>query len=150
MVLGSLIDVWDHVNPFPPKIKAKLMPIEMLKSFSIVKNGNIILSTATGKGHLNCLTGMRSISMCWIIYGHLYLLGQYLGFSKSLENRKLVEEVRNYFDSHYIILYHLIPISDCFRKSRHRISHPSECLSSSGYFLLYEWNPCGLLNFPCF
>ena len=70
------------------------MPItSMLKAFSVVTNGKIILSTATGKNHLNCLTGMRSISMCWIIYGHLYLIGQYLGFGKNLENRKLVEEV---------------------------------------------------------
>ena len=94
MVIGSLIDVWEHVNPFPSMIKTKLMPVEMLKAFSIVKNGNIILSTATGKEHLNCMTGMRSISMCWIIYGHLYLLGQALTYSKSIENRKLVEEVK--------------------------------------------------------
>ena len=96
MVLGSLLDVWEKVNPFPSKIKTPIPAAQMLKSFSIVTNGNIILDTATGKNHLNCLTGMRSISMCWIIYGHLYLLGQAMGtYSKNLENRKLVEEVRS-------------------------------------------------------
>ena len=115
MVLGSLLDVWDHVNPFPPKNKAKLMPMEMLKSFSIVKNGNIILSTATGKGHLHCLTGMRSISMCWIIYGHLYLLGQFLGYSKSVENRKLVEDIAlGKAGTGYLILLNAFPAVDTF------------------------------------
>ena len=115
MVIGSLIDVWEHVNPFPSMIKAKLMPIEMLKAFSIVKNGNIILSTATGKGHLNCMTGMRSISMCWIIYGHLYLLGQMAGYAKNLENRKLVEDIAiGQAGTGYLILLNAFPAVDTF------------------------------------
>ena len=67
--------------------------VKILKSFSILSNGKQILNTDTTKGHLNSLSGIRSISMCWIIYGHLYLIANGLAQNGYIENRKDVLDV---------------------------------------------------------
>ena len=42
---------------------------------------------------MNSLSGIRSISMCWIIYGHLYLIANSLSSQGYIENRMDVREV---------------------------------------------------------
>ena len=69
------------------------MLVKILKCFSILSNGKQILNTDTAKGHLNSLSGIRSISMCWIIYGHLYLIANSLSQNGYIENRKDVLDV---------------------------------------------------------
>ncbi|XP_064616438.1 nose resistant to fluoxetine protein 6-like isoform X2 [Liolophura sinensis] len=51
----------------PPSILAKC-----LASFSVYTNGRKILSTAQAPGSLNCLHGIRFLSMSWVILGHTY------------------------------------------------------------------------------
>ena len=78
MLLGTLVDVWQQVNPYPTlaitedDTKENII-VSMLKCFSININGKSILKTEMGKGAITCLSGMRFISMAWIILGHLYM-----------------------------------------------------------------------------
>ena len=92
MLVGTLVEIWEQVNPFPilavtGRDHQENMIVKLLKCFSILSNGKQILSTETGKGHLNSLSGIRSISMCWIIYGHLYMIANFLGLVGYIENR---------------------------------------------------------------
>ena len=78
MLLGTLVDVWQQVNTYPAlaitedDTKENII-VSMLKCFSININGKSILKTEMGKGAITCLSGMRFISMAWIILGHLYM-----------------------------------------------------------------------------
>ena len=97
MLIGTLVEIWEYVNPFPilavtGRDQQENFFVKILKCFSIYSNGKQILSTDTGKGHLNSLSGIRSISMCWIIWGHLYLVCSMLSGAGYIENR---QEVRN-------------------------------------------------------
>ena len=103
MLVGTVVDMWQYTNPFPPLSKQKddTMIFKILKSFSIYTNGKIILSTNTGKNHINCLAGIRAITMCWIIYGHLYQRGMELVQSSGIiQNRQLITDVR-----HFLIIF---------------------------------------------
>ena len=98
MLVGTLVETWELINPFPilamtGKDQRENMLVKALKCFSIYSNGKQILNTDTGKGHLNSLSGIRSISMCWIIYGHLYLIANSLSSQGYIENRMDVREV---------------------------------------------------------
>ena len=98
MLLGTLVEIWEQVNPFPilavtSRDNEENMLVKILKCFSILSNGKKILNTDTAKGHLNSLSGIRSISMCWIIYGHLYLIANGLAQNGYIENRKDVSDV---------------------------------------------------------
>ena len=97
MLVGTVVDMWQYVNPFPPlsmQTNDSLI-LKVLKSFSIYTNGKIILNTNTGKNHINCLAGIRAITMCWIIYGHTYLRGEELVFTGIIQNRQFLTEVRH-------------------------------------------------------
>ena len=101
MLVGTLVEIWELINPFPilamtGKDQQENMLVKILKCFSIYSNGKQILDTDTGKGHLNSLSGIRTISMCWIIYGHLYLICQYQIQFGYIENRFAVQEVNNF------------------------------------------------------
>ena len=51
--------------------------MRFLLCFSIVKNTRSILSTHVPKGAIECINGIRVISMWWVILGHflLFVLG---------------------------------------------------------------------------
>lgn len=46
---------------------------KILMSFSLIQNTNTILDTTQKEGNINCLHGMRFISITWVILGHSYL-----------------------------------------------------------------------------
>ena len=97
MLVGTVADMWQYINPFPPLSMQTndSLTLKVLKSFSIYTNGKIILNTNTGKNHINCLAGIRAITMCWIIYGHLYQRGMELVFTGIIQNRQFLNEVRH-------------------------------------------------------
>ena len=95
MALGTAIDAWQQLNPYPTLAikknddRQESFLLQMLKCFSINLNGKQVLKTEMGKGAVECLSGMRFISMAWIVLGHLYMFSQFF----FLENPLLVEEV---------------------------------------------------------
>ena len=102
MLLGTLVDIWQMLNPFPILAVTKQdeeenMAVKILKAFSIYKNGKQILSTKTSPKHLNCLSGMRFFSMCWIVYGHLYMMSQITMSVGYAENRMFVNNVEKMY-----------------------------------------------------
>lgn len=97
MLIGTLLEAWSELNPFPTLPMtgkdSNNLAMRILKSFSILSNGKEVLSTETTKNHITCLSGIRTISMFWIIYGHLYLVGEFLFFQGFVINRKEMEDV---------------------------------------------------------
>ena len=97
MLFGTLIEAWSEFNPFPtlPKTDkdSNNLVMKILMSFSILSNGKEVLGTETSKNHITCLSGIRTISMFWIIYGHLYLVGEFLFFQGFVINKKEMEDV---------------------------------------------------------
>lgn len=99
MALGTFVDVWQQVNPYPilaiskdDNKESKL--IQILKAFSINANGRKIVNTEVGgTDHLGCLSGIRVISMSWIILGHMYTSV----FSTPSENKMAAQEVNETF-----------------------------------------------------
>ena len=89
VTLGTLVDMWQHINPFPTsEISQKSNFISsMLLAFSLYRNGKQVLDGSKNKNQLTCLHGIRVISMCWIIYGHIYMMGQLLGQFGYVDNR---------------------------------------------------------------
>ncbi|XP_069119723.1 nose resistant to fluoxetine protein 6-like [Argopecten irradians] len=49
--------------------------VKVLMSFSVMSNGERILSTAQAQGSLTALNGMRFLSISWVIIGHCFLFG---------------------------------------------------------------------------
>ncbi|KAH0551860.1 hypothetical protein KQX54_002256 [Cotesia glomerata] len=47
--------------------------VNTLCKFSLIVNGQRILSTKAGKGNLPAISGIRFYSMCWVILGHTYI-----------------------------------------------------------------------------
>ncbi|XP_074109043.1 uncharacterized protein LOC141533851 [Cotesia typhae] len=47
--------------------------VNTLSKFSLIINGQRILSTEIGKGNLPAIAGIRFYSMCWVILGHTYI-----------------------------------------------------------------------------
>ena len=105
MLLGTMIEAWEEVNPFPllTKDTDDNMLVKILKSFSILSNGKQILSTETTKNHITCLSGIRTISMLWIIYGHLYMGAEFLLFQNFVISKKEMEDVSLLIMFHFII-----------------------------------------------
>ncbi|KAI1727262.1 acyltransferase family domain-containing protein [Ditylenchus destructor] len=46
--------------------------VTFIMMFSIVRNIEYIMNTATEGGQIRCLHGARFFSMCWVIFGHTY------------------------------------------------------------------------------
>ena len=94
MLLGTLVDVWQQVNPYPTlaitedDTKENII-VSMLKCFSININGKVILKTEMGKDAITCISGMRIITIAWIILGHLYNTGKLF----NSENPRFVVDV---------------------------------------------------------
>ena len=97
MLVGTLVEAWHEVNPFPtlPTTfkESDTLVMKVLQSFSILSNGKEVLSTETSNSHITCLSGIRTISMFWIIYGHLYLVGEFLLYQGYVTNKKEMEDV---------------------------------------------------------
>ncbi len=55
----------------PEKIKNSLI-IEILKDFSGIKNSKKIFDITNTEGQLECLNGIRFLSIAWVILGHTY------------------------------------------------------------------------------
>ena len=96
MAIGTSIDIWQQVNPYPilatdaNQSNQDNFLVAMFKCFSIYINGKQVLKTEMGKGAITCLSGMRFISMAWIVLGHLYMYAQF--YTK--ENPREVEKVK--------------------------------------------------------
>ena len=46
--------------------------VDFLLCFSIIKNTKAVLSTTNPPGAITALHGIRTISMWWVILGHVY------------------------------------------------------------------------------
>ncbi|KJH51255.1 hypothetical protein DICVIV_02620 [Dictyocaulus viviparus] len=57
--------------------------IRMILAYSVYTNGVEILRTSKKEGEVDCLHGIRFLSMCWIILGHTYY---YIGTSLTTDN----------------------------------------------------------------
>lgn len=72
VILGTLSEV---VFEFVLKKKApNSLPIKLIHSYSMYSNGKRLLSTKSiGKDHLDCMNGMRFLSMTWVAVGHSFV-----------------------------------------------------------------------------
>lgn len=62
----------EHENLIKPeKIKNSLI-IEILQGFSAIKNSKKIFDITNTEGQLECLNGIRFLSIAWVILGHTY------------------------------------------------------------------------------
>ncbi|KAK6047974.1 hypothetical protein COOONC_14521 [Cooperia oncophora] len=89
MVFGTLYDLFIHqpeldVLPASERRTNHLF-IRIILSYSVYTNGLEILRTSKKDGEVNCLHGVRFLSMCWIILGHTYY---YIATSLTLGNWK--------------------------------------------------------------
>ena len=80
LLAGTLYDVFlrsraDTNLPLPEKKQENIdQGNKYLLSFSILQNLEFILSTkATGRDRLDCVEGIRAISMTWVVLGHTFL-----------------------------------------------------------------------------
>ena len=87
LILGTAVDIL---------IRKKILQktnilVEIIKCFSVYTNGGKLLNTrqADGSGHLGCLNGIRTISMLWIILGHVYLIGSGVFMKNPLDVEKV-------------------------------------------------------------
>ena len=72
LIMGTTCDV---IYTFILQKKSNSFSIKLLKSFSIYSNGKALLSTvSTSKDHLDCMNGMRFISMTWVVLGHSFFI----------------------------------------------------------------------------
>ena len=72
VVLGTLSETTFVfiLNKKPPST----LPVKLLHSYSMYSNGKRLLSTeSVGKDHLDCMNGMRFISMTWVAVGHSFI-----------------------------------------------------------------------------
>jgi len=63
-------------------------------SFSLIRNVKAILSTDSPKGAITSLNGMRTLSMTWVILGHMFAFGSMVGKWGNFASlvRKLIAE----------------------------------------------------------
>ncbi|KAK6735748.1 hypothetical protein RB195_018779 [Necator americanus] len=73
--LGSGIDCSNSTFPY--------LFIRIILAYSMYTNGLDILRTTKKEGEVDCLHGIRFLSMCWIILGHTYY---YIGTSLTTDN----------------------------------------------------------------
>lgn len=58
-------------------LKSESLPVKILHCFSFLNNSRKLLSmkAATSGDNFGCIHGMRFLSMCWVVLGHLFLIG---------------------------------------------------------------------------
>ncbi len=83
MIVGTGIDVFQQLFRKP---KGELevyggrkdnFVVSLFKCFSVNINGRKILNTDSNAGNsdsLDCINGIRFLSMCWVILGHTYIV----------------------------------------------------------------------------
>ncbi|KAJ3657729.1 hypothetical protein Zmor_009513 [Zophobas morio] len=67
LVFGTMYDVMVY-----KKISDYKKEPNLLMAFSVLANGKKMLSVSTAEGSLNCLNGLRVISMMWIVLAHSF------------------------------------------------------------------------------
>ena len=75
VILGTLSEL---VLKFVLKKKSPdTLLVKIIHSYSIYSNGKRLLSTeSVGKDHLDCMNGMRFLSMTWVALGHSFIGSQ--------------------------------------------------------------------------
>ncbi len=81
-MLGTLVDIYADIDPHKTLLPKKLdqkdsILTQILKCFSVYSNGKKILNTDVkndGGLFLGCLSGIRFISMSWVVLGHTFLV----------------------------------------------------------------------------
>ncbi|VDM54290.1 unnamed protein product [Angiostrongylus costaricensis] len=61
--------------------------LRMILAYSVYTNGLEVLQTSKKEGEVDCLHGIRFLSMCWIILGHTYY---YIGTSLTTDQPKSI------------------------------------------------------------
>ena len=75
VLIGTGYEVFLILTKADAVIKNAGLGKKLLVCFSAYTNGKNLLSTASfGSGHLDCLNGIRFISMSWVVIGHCFLL----------------------------------------------------------------------------
>jgi len=49
---------------------------DVLLSFSLIQNSKLLLRTKQKDGEINCIHGIRFLSMAWVVLGHMFVFGQ--------------------------------------------------------------------------
>ena len=91
LVAGTALDLWDTFAG-PERVKWANIFSKSLLTFSVYTNGRHLLSTTSGgSDHLDCMNGMRFLSMTWVVMGHSFfvLMMQY----SALRNILVVPEI---------------------------------------------------------
>ena len=80
LVIGTGLDFWIVMSERSIEVLAKPTSflgfcLKFLLCFSAYTNGKRLLSTESGgKDHLDCLNGIRFISMTWVVIGHSFFV----------------------------------------------------------------------------
>nr|CDJ90705.1 Hypothetical protein CBG06590 [Haemonchus contortus] len=87
MVFGTLYDLFIYQRELDlipvSERRTNHLFIRIILAYSVYTNGVEILRTSKKEGEVDCLHGIRFLSMCWIILGHTYY---YIGTSLTLDN----------------------------------------------------------------
>ena len=74
LIGGTILDLWDTFAA-PKNVKRSNIFTKSLLSFSTYTNSRHLLSTASvGSDHLDCMNGMRFLSMTWVVLGHSFFI----------------------------------------------------------------------------
>ena len=73
-LVGVLVFLGTAIDWLLPRKKDSDLPKgqRALLSFSLITNGKTLLSTSVGKGTITSLTGIRVLSMTWVVIAHAY------------------------------------------------------------------------------
>lgn len=111
----------------------------ILRSFSLYENGKFLFNTTKRRGNsIDCLDGIRFLSICWIIYGHNYYV-EVIGVKLDLTSVPVVRECTFFFN--YVSLNNIVKLSDARKLGKHFIIEWKPCY---GYLLLTGWNTFGI------
>ena len=106
ILIGTLVDVSHRIiqnaSLLGGEKKANResgLGFQMMVAFSLVSNTEFIFQTSNKKGsnRLDCLDGIRAISMTWVILGHNFLFGSYFVHHRNHEYSSSVREKHEYF-----------------------------------------------------
>ena len=73
VIVGTLCDLFcaSRIRELPQP--ASLTAINVFKCFSLYSNGKKLLSTKKMDGSIDCIHGIKFLSMCWVVLVHTYL-----------------------------------------------------------------------------
>lgn len=124
-----------HLSTLNQKDKKHIL----LTSFSVYTNGKNLLKTNRHYNSINCLDGLRYISICWIIYGHTYyteVVGVKMNLNEILQMHKnwasiLVLNANLITDTFFLISGVLIAYTTLIKKEK----SPREYFNVIGLYL---------------